>query len=534
MWARYSLKDFRIIAHYLGIVVCFTSFIFLIPVVVAIVFQEYEPISRYLGCAGLTFLLGTCLLLVNVSPPKINRHQALAVTGFSWIIVPVLVAIPLYFSGHYYNFLNALFDGISSITTTNASTVADLDHLSYADNVLRYIVQVYGGLGLVLVVLAFGFMKHSEAGSSLYSSEARAGLVVSNVYSTSKIILRMVFIGILIGTIFLGLNFLLLGMTPQRSVLHALCLSCSALVSGGFAPMSQNVTYYHSINLEMMLIILMVISSISFVLLAKMLKGRFAIFSGDLEIKGLVVWVLIMTVIFAFNMCASGSETGIDVHIRRGVFMLFSAFTTTGFQNITNEQIVTYFTSGGLMILVILMAVGGCANSTSGGFKFYRLGIIYKALVQSIKEIISPSSSKVKTSFRHVTRQEVTVEAIKQVFVVFMFYLITYIIGFLVGIAYGYDAINCIFDSVAITSNGGIVTLVSPTIPVGLEITYMIQMLLGRLEFMTLIALLAKLIVSLNPKYWRKSTTGKIKDSVEKKVSKLKPKTHLVKKDRSA
>ncbi|MCF0104873.1 MAG: hypothetical protein HUJ51_05775, partial [Eggerthellaceae bacterium] len=108
-----------------------------------------------------------------------------------------------------------------------------------------------------------------------------------------------------------------------------------------------------------------------------------------------------------------------------------------------------------LMILAILMAVGGCANSTSGGFKIFRLGVICKALLQSIKEIISPSSSKVKTSHNHITKHEITTQTIKHVLVVFMFYLITYIIGFLVGIAYGYDALNSIFDSIAITSTGG-------------------------------------------------------------------------------
>ena len=501
---------------------------------VAILFKEYEPISRYLGCMGLTFLLGTCLLLVKVNPPKINRQQALAVTGFSWIVVPILVAIPLFYSGHYYNFLDALFDGISSITTTNASTVADLDHLSYADNMLRYIVQVYGGLGLVLVVLGFGFLKASEAGSSLYSSEARAGLVVSNVYSTSRIILRMVFVGILIGTFFISFSFFFSEMSPQRSVLHAFCLSCSALVSGGFAPMSQNVTYYHSPELEVILIVLMVVSSISFVLLATMIKGRYSSFRHDIEIKGLAAWVLIMTIFFTFNMCTSGANVGVDIHIRRGVFMLFSAFTTTGFQNITNEQIISYFTSGGLMILAILMAVGGCANSTSGGFKIFRLGVIYKALIQSIKEIISPSSSKVKTSYTHITKHEIKIETIKQVLVVFMFYLITYIVGFLVAIAYGYDAINSIFDSIAITSNGGIVTLVGPNMPIGLELTYIIQMLLGRLEFLTLIALLVKLVVSLNQKFWAKVNTEKIKTSAVKKFPILRPKQHTVKKDRSA
>ncbi|MCF0104874.1 MAG: hypothetical protein HUJ51_05780 [Eggerthellaceae bacterium] len=62
----------------------------------------------------------------------------------------------------------------------------------------------------------------------------------------------------------------------------------------------------------------------------------------------------------------------------------------------------------------------------------------------------------------------------------------------------------------------------------------MVQMLLGRLEFLTLIALLVKLLASLNPKYWTKVNTDKIKASAIKKFPILRPKQHTVKKDRSA
>jgi trk system potassium uptake protein len=69
-----------------------------------------------------------------------------------------------------------------------------------------------------------------------------------------------------------------------------------------------------------------------------------------------------------------------------------------------------------------------------------------------------------------------------------------------VGIAHGYEATQAIFESVAMASNGGIVTgLVTPGMPTSLELFYIFQMWAGRLEFVTLLALVAEIIVSCNP-----------------------------------
>ena len=76
-----------------------------------------------------------------------------------------------------------------------------------------------------------------------------------------------------------------------------------------------------------------------------------------------------------------------------------------------------------------------------------------------------------------------------------------FVIGALVGIAHGYDAMQAIFESVAMTSNGGIVTgIVSPGMPVTLEAAYIVLMWAGRLEFVTFLALVVEIVVSIVPR----------------------------------
>ena len=68
-------------------------------------------------------------------------------------------------------------------------------------------------------------------------------------------------------------------------------------------------------------------------------------------------------------------------------------------------------------------------------------------------------------------------------------------------IAHGFEAIPAISESVAMTSNGGIITSVAGPGRAGtLELFYIFQMWAGRLEFMTLFALIVEVVASLVPR----------------------------------
>ena len=83
----------------------------------------------------------------------------------------------------------------------------------------------------------------------------------------------------------------------------------------------------------------------------------------------------------------------------------------------------------------------------------------------------------------------------------FVLFVITYSVGALVGIAHGYEASQAIMESVSMTSNGGIITgIVTPGMSPSLEAFYIFQMWAGRLEFVTLLAVLAEIIASLAPR----------------------------------
>ena len=156
--------------------------------------------------------------------------------------------------------------------------------------------------------------------------------------------------------------------------------------------------------------------------------------------------------------------------------------------------------AGAFIALAVLMAVGGSAGSTTGGLKLLRMGIMAKSIVSTIREALAPDSARVAVTYYRLGRRRVSADIVKEAMTVFVLYVSTYTIGALVGIAHGYDAMQAIFESVAMASNGGLTSgLVAPDMPITLELFYIFEMWAGRLEFVTLLALLVEVVVSVLP-----------------------------------
>lgn len=500
MWQRFSLYDLRVIGHYLGTLTQLFAALMAVPFITALVFQEWEPAERYLLGIGIALVIGTLLQFLRIEPGRLGRRQALAVTGFAWIVLAFFASVPLFLSGHYATYMDALFDGVSGLTTTGATVALDIDHFSNADNMFRFMMHLVGGLGLIVVALSLGIFG-KRSGSSLYTAEGRSEHVVPNVVQTTQLILRITLVIIFIAAVVLTALCISIGMEPVRAVLQSIWLAISAFNTGGFAPMAESVSYYNSIPIEVFLMLLMILGSISFVVHAEVWKGRLQSFFGDIEIRTMLIWLLVMTVVVAASLSASALFSDLPAMIRRGLFMVVSAFSTTGFQNVTTNQLTTVFSSGAFLALALIAAVGGSAGSTAGGVKLHRVGIIFKSIVSTVKEAVSPSSARVVVSYNHLGRRVLSSDAVKEAMTVFVLFVITYSVGALVGIAHGYEASQAIMESVSMTSNGGIITgIVTPGMSPSLEAFYIFQMWAGRLEFVTLLAVLAEIIASLVPR----------------------------------
>ena len=283
MWQRFTWYDVRVIAHYLGVLISFFTIALAVPLVVAVLCQEWEPACRYLLGIGISLIVGSALRFACIQPGRLSHQQALAVTGLSWILLAFVAAVPLALSGHYGSYLDALFEATSGLTTTGASLVVDLEHLSYADNMWRFTMHLIGGLGLIVIALTLGLF--GKATSGLYSSEGRSEHVLPNIMNTVRLIsqISLGFIGV--ATVVLFLLCLAGGFEPLSGFFNALWMAISGFTTAGFSPTSQSVMYYHSFPFEVVCILLMLLGAVNFALFVKIRQGETSSFFKDYAIR---------------------------------------------------------------------------------------------------------------------------------------------------------------------------------------------------------------------------------------------------------
>ncbi len=500
MWPRFTFADFRTISHYLGLLIVCFAIAPAVPFLTAVVLQEWEPAARYLLTVGICLVVGTGMRMLMPTPARLNRQQAMAVTGLAWIVLALIAAIPLSMSSHYNTYIDALFDGVSGLTTTGATCVTNLDHMSVSDNMFRFVMHFVGGMGLVVVALSLGLFGRRSNDASLYASEGRSEHVVPNVVETTRFIAGVATVIILCTTVPVVAILFASGMEPLRAFFHGLWLSVSAFMTGGFSPMSTSIMYYHSVPVEILAMVVMLLGSINFALFLEARRGRTDHFFQDLEIRTGAIWLLAMVAVLAATLSSAPLFSDLPEMLRNCAFMVISAASTTGFQTVSANQLTTVFSSGAFLVLAIVMAVGGGAGSTSGGIKFHRVGIIWKSIVSTVKSALFPATARVVVDYHHIGRRRLRPDVSREALTVFTLYVITYAIGSLAGIAYGYEATSSIFESVAMASNAGITSgIVGAGMPLGLEIVYILQMWAGRLEFVTLMALIVEVVVSVTP-----------------------------------
>jgi trk system potassium uptake protein TrkH len=308
-----------------------------------------------------------------------------------------------------------------------------------------------------------------------------------------------------LGTVVLFVFTLLMGMEPMRGFFHGLWMTIGSYDTGGFSPQSSSIMYYHSWPFEIAAMILMLMGAINFALYAQVWRGGWRqtvrTFLEDIEIRTLAIWITFLVVVFVSALTAGNFLTDFSGMARRGVFTIISAATNAGYQVLTTNQLTNLLTSGAFFMVLLAMAIGGSAGSTAGGIKALRIGIIAKELLSRIKAVLAPSSARNTVSYQHLGRHLLSNELVVAAMSITLLYVVTYLFGAIVGIALGYEAIPASFESVAATTNAGLSAgIATPDAPVVLKVVYILQMWMGRLEFLTLLALLFSFVASLKPR----------------------------------
>jgi trk system potassium uptake protein TrkH len=480
--------DFRVIAFYMGRIFLVIAGAGILPLAWAAVAREWNPFGSFLLMTGLFALLGVIGVRLAPRESKLNWSHGMVVVALTWLIVPVVGAIPLLLSGHFGRPLDAFFDAVSGLTTTGLSLLGDVDHLASSLNFWRHMLQFLGGQGIILAALS---IFAGTGGITLYFGEARDERILPSVTSTARFIWAVSVVHLVFGVTALGLvGWLVLGFDIDRAAFHGLMIFFAGFDTGGFSPQSTSVGYYHSAIFESFTSVLMVAGAMSFGLHYALWRGpRRAVFA-NLETRTILSTFGLTMALTLLGLAATDVFVSAAGLTRQGFFQILSAHTGTGFSTVPPIELAGW---GGLAFggMALAMALGGMGSSTAGGVKSLRIGLTIKTVVNQIRQVLLPEHAVVGTAYHQSGRKHLTPNLIQSVMTISLLYVALYLLGAGMGLAYGIPLQSALFESVSASANVGLsIGVTDPSMPIPLELVYMLQMWAGRLEFVAVFSLL--------------------------------------------
>jgi trk system potassium uptake protein TrkH len=378
-----SNRDVLVIGSTLGRIVKNIGLLLLFPIPIAVMYMEWDVIPDFLMAASVAFSFGLILQLLFHTEDEPKSRHAMVVASLIYGIAAVLAGLPLWTSGAVNTLLDATYDGMSGWTGTGLSMVTDADHLSHAIIFWRHFTQFIGGAAVV--VFSLFYLRSVSGGARLYTSEGRDEKIYPSITKTAKAIVGLCLFFLGLGSVTLTIAGVVKGMPVGQALFDAVTVSMTAVSTGGFAPHSQGIAYYHSMLYEVIVIALCVLGAMNFVLHFTVLTGNISELRKNIEILTFSSTVIILTAISMFFLLYFNVYSDATMLFRRGFYQLILAHTGTGLQNINPLQLSHEWPYLSLFAVTAAMLLGAAAGSTSSGVKSMRVGVILHMFVQEVK-----------------------------------------------------------------------------------------------------------------------------------------------------
>ncbi|MFH1806070.1 MAG: TrkH family potassium uptake protein [Pseudomonadota bacterium] len=441
--------------------------------------------------AAITIGLGgmVCLACRSDIGPRVSPRQGYVLTAFSWIAVSVTGALPLWFSSLDLSFTDAVFETVSGLTTTGSTVLTGLDDMAPGLLVWRSLLQWLGGIGIIVTALALLPMMR-VGGMQLFQMESsdRSEKLSPRI---REMCLQIVLIYGILSLICMVL-YRVFGMSWFDAINHGM----STLATGGYSTSDMSFAKFDSsLALHWVGTVFMIAGALPFTAYAVLVRKRsFAPMMHNTQIRLLLLIIAFFTALLTIRLLHI-SDDGFLRSVTMAAFNLVSVITTTGFAS------GDYLEWGPAAIMLFFFAtfIGGCAGSTSGGFKMFRLYVVFSGLRAHFTRLRSPSAVVVS----HIDNHEITSDIYNAVTVYVFFLAISYIgVSVALGLA-GLDLVTAMSAAATALANvgPGLGSVIGPAgnfqpLPDSAKWVLNVAMVLGRLEFETLLVLLL-------PAFWR-------------------------------
>lgn len=487
---RYRNINLLMLARVMGWLLMIESAFMLVPMVCSLIYGEADWQAFAISVAvtaGAGLILNTC---IHQHHTQMGKREGFLLTACVWVVFSLFGSVPFVICSTPLTFSEAFFEAMSGFTTTGASVLPDIEHMSQGVHMWRALMQWIGGMGIIIFTLAVIPMLNYSGGMQMFNAEVTGithDKIRPRISQTAKSLWGVY--GVLT-----ALCTLMLWVGPM-TFFDALCHAFGTVSTGGFSTRNAGISSWDSAYVDAVVTLFMFLGGVNFALLFRAATGNFRTLRLN-ETFRVYVWciavytALCIVSIIVVGQCHDWRDVTIDP-----LFLVVSTITSTGY-TVANFELWGVFV---LSLMFVVMFFGACAGSTSGGAKIDRMIVLMQYCRNEIRRALQPNSV---TAVR-MGGKAMSQELVSKVIAFLCLFMIIVTIGGILLSAMGIPVVDSFFSAFSCMSNIGLGAGVTgygssyEIIPDAGKWLLSMLMLIGRLEIFTVLILLT-------PNFWHK------------------------------
>ena len=351
---------------YLSFFLILVSVFSFINIIYSYYFNLYLNLNTYYISLFSSLSIGLLFYKIKEIDRKPSIFEKILTVFLGYILIPIILSLPFYFSIYNLTLLNSIFESVSGFTSTGFTIFNNIKHIDQGLILWRSSIQWIGGLYFLFSIIFL---------IDIYDDSLKKSLTNFLSFNSSEILKQTIKIFILYSGITISI-FFILNFFDIRSF-NSLNLSMTIISSGGFLP-SNNLSSILTNQTQIVIFsLLMLVSffSIFFIYNLIFLRDKNLNFFYE-DIHLFLYFLLTVTIFFIFF--------SFDTDFIYSFLSLVSSISNIGISLEFDQSKLSF-------IYLILVIIGGSFFSTSSGLRFLK---IYSLTKYSLNQILSFSKPK--------------------------------------------------------------------------------------------------------------------------------------------
>ena len=351
---------------YLSFFLFLVSVFSFLNIIYSYYFNLYLNLSTYYISLISSLVIGLIFYKLKEFNKKPTIFEKISTVLLGYLLIPILLSLPFYFSIYNLTFVNSIFESVSGFTSTGFTIFDNIKHIDQGLILWRSSIQWIGGLYFLFSIIFL---------IDIYDDSLKKSLTNFLSFNSSEILKQTIKIFILYSGITVSI-FFILNIFDIRSF-NSLNLSMSIISSGGFLPTNDLSSILVNQTQIIIFSLLMLVSffSIFFIYNLIFLRDKNLNFFYE-DIHLFLYFLFTVSIFFIFF--------SFDNNFTYSFLSLVSSISNIGISLEFDQSNLTF-------IYLILVIIGGSFFSTSSGLRFLK---IYSLTKYSLNQILSFSKPK--------------------------------------------------------------------------------------------------------------------------------------------